>query len=91
LLRFPHHRHSYAKNNTAAEFCSSFLSGPRSSSPLFDEEELQTEAVQRVSQYLQLYNEDPGLIQHFSFDAHQRREDSPQECLETLIGFVSYN
>lgn len=73
------------------KFFSSFLSGPRSSRPLFDEEELQTEAVQRAWQYLQQYNEDPKLIQHFNFDANQKREDSPEECLETLIGFVIYN
>ena len=73
------------------KFYYSFLLAPRSGSPLFDEEELQSEAVQRAWQYLQLYNEDPRLIQHFNFDAHQQRHNSPEECLETLIGFVSYN
>ncbi|XP_078382607.1 E3 ubiquitin-protein ligase rnf213-alpha-like isoform X3 [Oculina patagonica] len=57
----------------------------RNSSPLFDEEELQSEAVQRVWQYLQLFNEDPRLIQEFDFDAKSKRDDSPGECLETLI------
>lgn len=60
-------------------------------SPLFDEEELQSDAVQRVWQYLQLYNEDPRLVQEFSFDPQSKRDDSPEECLETLIRFVIYN
>lgn len=77
---------SYPKQH----FCSSFLLVQRSSSPLFDEEELQSEAVQRAWQYLQLYNEEPRLIQEFNFDASIKRDDSPKKCLETLIGFVSY-
>ena len=62
----------------------------RTNIPLFDEEELQSEAVQRVWQYLQLYNRDRRLIQNFNFDARDKRED-PEECLETLIRFVSFN
>ena len=94
MPRFPHQRHLYAK--TVLEFCknklySSFLLAQRNNSPLFDEEELQSEAVQRAWQYLQLYNSDPRLIQHFNFDAQQKRDDSPEECLETLIRFVSFN
>lgn len=77
---------SYPKQH----FCSSFLLVQRSSSPLFDEEELQSEAVQRAWQYLQLYNEEPGLIQVFKFDASNKRDDRPEDCLETLIRFVSY-
>lgn len=65
-----------------------FLLVQRNSSPLFDEEELQSEAVQRVWQYLQLFNEDPRLIQEFNFDAKSTREDSPGECLDTLIRSV---
>lgn len=58
-------------------------------SPLFDEEELQSDAVQRVWQYLQLFNEDPRLVdQEFYFDPRSKRDDSPEECLETLIRFV---
>ena len=72
-------------------FDSSYLLAQRTRSPLFDEEELQSEAVQRVWQYLQLYNKDRRLIQHFNFDAHDERDDNPEECLKTLIGFVSFN
>ena len=72
-------------------FDSSFLLGQRTRSPLFDEAELQSEAVQRVWQYLRLYNKDPTRIQHFNFDARNKRDDNPEECLETLIGFVSFN
>lgn len=63
---------------------------PRNSGPLFDEGELQSEAVQRVWQYLQLFNEDRRLIQEFYFDPQSKRE-SRGECLETLIRFVSYS
>ena len=63
----------------------------RSGSLLFDEEEFQSEEVQRAWQYLQLHNTDRGLIQHFMFDARGKRRDSPEECLETLIRFVSYS
>ena len=68
-----------------------FLLVLRNSTPLFDEEELQSEAVQRVWQYLQLFNEDPRLIQVFNFDAQSKRDDSPAECLETLIRSVSHS
>ncbi len=62
----------------------------RNSGALFDEGELQSEAVQRVWQYLQLFNEDRRLIQEFYFDPQNKRE-SPGECLGTLIRFVSYS
>lgn len=65
------------------------LLAQRKSSPLFDEEELQSESVQRVWQYLQLFNEHPRLIQEFTFDASSIRDDSPAECLETLIRSVN--
>lgn len=61
----------------------------QNSCPLFDEEELQSEAVQRVWQYLQLFNENRQLIQEFVFDPQNKRE-SPNECLKTLIRFVTY-
>ena len=56
--------------------------------PLFDEEEFNSEAVQRVWQYLRRFNEDPRMVQDFYFDAHNT-EGSPKECLKTLIRFVN--
>lgn len=54
---------------------------------MFDEEEFNSEAVQRVWQYLRRCK-DPRLIQEFYFDA-QRTEGNQKECLKTLIRFVS--
>lgn len=53
---------------------------------LFDEVEFNSEAVQRVWQYLRRFNKDPRLIQEFYFDV-ERTEGSPKECLKTLIRF----
>ncbi|PFX15559.1 E3 ubiquitin-protein ligase RNF213 [Stylophora pistillata] len=53
-------------------------------SPSFDEEELKSDEVQRVWQYLQLIKEEPELIQHFYYNPRSKRT-SPAECLKTLI------
>ncbi|CAH3163087.1 unnamed protein product, partial [Porites evermanni] len=53
-------------------------------SPLFDDEEFRSEAIQRVWQYLRRFNEDPGKIKDFEF-VPQRTEGNPMECLEELI------
>ena len=55
-------------------------------SHLFDEVEFNSEAVQRVWQYLRRFNKDPRRIQEFYFDA-ERTEGSPKDCLKTLIRF----
>lgn len=56
-------------------------------SPLFDDKEFKSEAVQRVWQYLRRFNRDPDEIQEFEFDP-QKTEGTPLECLKTLIRFV---
>ena len=66
------------------------VSAQRESCPLFDEEEFNSEGVQRVWQYLRRFNKDPRRIQEFYFDT-QRIEGSPRECLETLIRFDFFN
>lgn len=53
-------------------------------SPLFDDKEFRSEAIQRVWQYLRRFNEDPGTIKDFEF-VPQRTEGNPMECLEELI------
>ena len=72
-----------------ANVCMNVLSGLGERGPLFDEDEFRSEAVQRVWQYLRLYNADPRRIQEFYFEA-QRSEGSPEECLTTLIRFEIY-
>ena len=76
-------------NNVPANVCMNALSGLGESWPWFDEDEFRSEAVQRVWQYLRLYNADPSLIKEFYFEAH-RSEGSPEECLATLIRFDIY-
>ena len=53
-------------------------------SPLFDDEEFKSEAVQRVWQYLRRFNKDEREIQDFEF-VPQRTEGSPMECLKVLL------
>ena len=64
-----------------------FVAAKETNSPSFDEEELESDEVQRVWQYLQLIKEEPERIQHFYYDRNSKRT-SPAECLKTLIRFV---
>lgn len=58
------------------------------SRPSFDEEELLSDAVQRVWWYLHLFETNPEVIQSFRFNP-QRKLMDPAECLETLIRFAT--
>ncbi|XP_022797655.1 E3 ubiquitin-protein ligase rnf213-alpha-like isoform X3 [Stylophora pistillata] len=53
-------------------------------SPSFDEEELLSDAVQRVWWYLHLFETNPKRIQKHCFNPQRKRKE-PVECLETLI------
>jgi hypothetical protein len=56
---------------------------------LFNEGQFQSEAVQRVFQYLQLFDTAPEMLHEFQFDPEQLAEGAAK-CLCLLIRYDKY-